>query len=176
MSPTRCPKSGKRTMAAPDLIEPFIGWKGLLADPKGGLWSPQQTTRWPVGKPLIAKCLNHPKIHKPPVASCGCGIYAVKTFEDLKHHRYNWGGPISINVPTYPEETEEKVWVLAEVALYGEVVPGRIGWRASKAAPQVVYVSAMNIPLGGLIRKRYGVDLGLIDRFTGKRMMLGRRH
>jgi hypothetical protein len=147
---------------APDLIEPFVGWKGMLADAEGGLWSPQRTeTFWPVGEPLIAKC--HNKNHKPPVTGCMCGIYAVKTFDDLMADGYNWG-----------QKTKDgRVWVIAEVALYGQVRRGAIGWRASKAAPQAIYVSAMNLSLGARIRKRYGVDLGMIDRFTGKRTLIG---
>jgi hypothetical protein len=149
---------------APDLIEPFTGWKGLLADAEGGLWSPQiSTTFWPVGEPLVAKC-NH-KSHRPPVEGCMCGIYAVKTFEDLMKDGYNWG----------QKTRDGRVWVVAEVALYGQVRRGAIGWRASHAAPQAIYVSGMNLPLGTLIRKRYGVDLGMIDRFTGKRTLIGGR-
>jgi hypothetical protein len=156
-------------MTTPDLIEPFTGWKGLLADEEGGLWSPSVSTFWPVGKPLVAKCETHrgrawANTHKPPVRNCGCGIYALKTYEGLKQHGYNWG--LQVNGMT---------WVLAEIALYGQVRVGGIGWRASHAAPQAVYVSAMSLPLGRLIAKRYGVDLGMIDRFTGKRKLLTRR-
>lgn len=146
----------------PDLIEAFTGWKGLLADKEGGLWSPSVETFWPVGKPLIAKCKQGAS-HDPPHTRCMCGIYALKDFEGLKKHGYNWGG-----------KQGDMVWVLAEIALYGQVRKGRIGWRASKAAPQAVYVSAMHLPLGSRIRARYGVDLGMIDRFTGKKMLLGR--
>ena len=142
---------------APDLIEPFLGWKGLLADDEGGLWSPQNVTFWPVGEPLLAKC--HNKRHSPPVTGCMCGVYAVKTYEDLRRDSYNWG-----------ESKNGNSWVLAQVALYGKVRKGAIGWRASKAAPQRVYVPAHKIPLGIKIRDRYGVDLGVIDRFTGKRL------
>jgi len=145
---------------SPDLIEPFLGWKGLLADEEGGLWSPIVATAaidapWPVGEPLLATCTQK---HAPPAKGCGCGIYALKTFEELRDKRYNWGA------------TEDgKVWVVAEVALYGDVRRGHIGWRASKAAPQRVYVPAHQLPLGVLIKRRYGVSVGVIDRFTGKR-------
>ena len=93
-----------------------------------------------------------------------CGIYALRDFEGLKTHGYNWGGT-----------QDGKTWVLVEIAMYGQVRRGAIGWRASKAAVQTVYVPATKLPLGKLIRDRYGVDLGMIDRFRGDRMLLGRR-
>jgi hypothetical protein len=142
----------------PDYVEPFLGWKGLLADKEGGLWSPSFETLWPVGKPLLAQCKN--KSHKPPVTGCACGIYALKTFEQLRDDGYNWS----------QQRDDGKVWVLAELALYGEVRKGQIGWRASKAAVQKVYVPAHKLPLGAVIKRRYGVSLGMIDRFTGRRV------
>jgi hypothetical protein len=139
----------------PDFVEPFVGWKGLLADEEGRLWSPSRDTLWPVGEPLLAKC---GKNHEPPAKGCSCGVYAVKSFEDLRGVGYNWG-----------QSEGGKVWVVAEVALYGNVRRGATGWRASKAAPQKVYVPAHKLPLGAQIKNRYGVSLGVIDRFTGRR-------
>jgi hypothetical protein len=140
---------------APDLHEPFVGWKGLLADEEGGLWSPARATLWPVGEELLAECT---KSHTPPAKGCGCGIYAVKSFEQLRDVGYNWG-----------RSADGMFWVVAEVALYGDVYRATIGWRASKAAPQKVYVPPHKLKLGALIKRRYGVSLGLIDRFTGRR-------
>lgn len=147
--------------AAPDFSAPFIGWKGLLADDAGNLYSPRGD-KWPVGKPLIAEC--HNPQHVPPVKNCGCGVYAVNSFENLRYHGYNWG-----------ESQDGKVWVLAEIAMYGDVIPGAIGCRALKAAPQKVYVPGWKLKLGAQIRRLYGVDLGVIDRFTGETVELGRR-
>jgi hypothetical protein len=59
--------------------------------------------------------------------------------------------------------------VVAQVSLYGLVRPGRIGYRASHAYPKKVYVPATALPLGVRIRERYGVTIGLIDRFSGRR-------
>jgi hypothetical protein len=141
----------------PDFVEPFVGWKGLLADEEGGLWSPTaRDTLWPVGEPLLAECRRD---HEPPAKGCSCGVYAIKSFGDLRDAGYNWS-----------QSAGGKVWVVAEVALYGNVRQGAIGWRASRAAPQKVYVPAHKLPLGVLIKNRYGVSLGIIDRFTGRRM------
>ena len=78
---------------------------------------------------MAATC-THTK-HAPPVDSCSCGIYAVKTFDALHDAGYNWG-----------EATNGRVWVVAEVNLCGRVRPGRIGYRAQLAYPKIVYVPA----------------------------------
>ena len=150
------------TDKAPDLIEPFVGWKGLLADPAGSLFSPAVETPWPARKRLIAECRNN-KRHKPPVKSCACGIYAVKTFDDLKEHRYNVDSQALWSIIG-----EEIVWVVARVALWGDVAEGAIGYRAQYAYPKKVYVPPNSLKLGALIRERYGVRVGIIDRYTGK--------
>lgn len=148
---------------APDLIEPFVGWKGLLADTAGSLSSPAVRADWPARKKFVAACDLH-KAHKPPVKSCGCGIYAVKTFEDLKEHGYNMLGDREQTL-YWPEQT----YVVVQVALWGEVVEGRIGYRAQYAYPQKVWVPSNKLKVGALIRERYGVKLGIIDRYTGRR-------
>jgi hypothetical protein len=140
----------------PDFIEPFVGWKGLLADAEGSLWSPAMETPWPTREPLAATCER--KKHTPPATSCSCGIYAVKSFDDLLAAGYNWG------------QTEDgKTWVVAKVSLWGRVRAGRIGYRSQLAYPKKVYVPAYKLPLGARIRERYGVPIGAIDRFTGRR-------
>lgn len=142
---------------SPDFIEPFVGWKGLLADAEGALWSPALPTPWPEREVLVATCER--KTHAPPASSCSCGIYAVKTFDDLQAAGYNWwqieGG---------------KLWVIAEISLWGRVRPGRIGYRAQLAYPKRVWVPGNKLPLGVRIRERYGVPIGVIDRFSGKRV------
>lgn len=154
--------------------EAFLGWKGLLADEEGDLWSPSRQTKWPVGRWLRAKC-DRPG-HIPPVKSCGCGVYAVKTYDDLKAHHYHFQGPVG-GIMSALGSTDEtgKVWVLAEVALKGEVVPGAIGYRAQKACIQTIWVPMHKLTLGHKIADRYGADLGVIDRWSGKRKLLRKR-
>ena len=143
---------------APDFVEPFVGWKGLLADTEGNLYSPAWPTPWPVKEALVATCER--KKHKPPAQKCTCGIHAVKTFEDLRDHHYNWG-----------ESEEGKIWVLAEINLWGRIRPGRIGYRAQYAYPKRVFVPVhkVQLPLAVRIRERYGVPIGIVDRFSGRR-------
>ena len=142
---------------SPDFIEPFVGWKGLRADDEGNLWSPSLETLWPTGEPLMATCTRNE--HTPPITSCSCGIYAVNSFEDLRERRYNWG-----------EAADGRIWVVAEVSLWGRLRPGQIGYRAQFAYPETVYVPGHKLRLGARIGERYGVPIRVIDRFTGRRM------
>ena len=145
-------------MTTPDYIEPFIGWKGLLADSDGRLYSPAVHTEWPAREPLVAKC-DRSDSHMPPHPQCSCGVYALDTFETLRRHGYNW------------QEAAEpgERWVIVEVNLWGEVRKGQVGFRTHLAYPKTVYVPAHIYAIGNAIRLRYGVPLRFIDRFTGER-------
>lgn len=154
----------------PDFSEAFYGWKGMRADAEGILWSPQQSARWPVNKPLVAKCVMH-RHHAPPVRGCGCGIHVHRHLKNLKKDGYHYG-----------EKTHDgRVWVIAEVALFGRVERGSIGHRGGTAEIVAVFVPPSEIRLGKLIRERYrrkGIEdiaLGIINRFTGE-IEGGRRH
>jgi hypothetical protein len=60
--------------------------------------------------------------------------------------------------------------VVAEVKLAGRVRRGQIGYRAQLAYPKKVYVPATRLVLGKGIKDRYGCAIGVIDRFSGRRM------
>jgi hypothetical protein len=142
----------------PDLIEPFVGWKGLLADRSGRLFSPRWRVEWPAGEPLIADCELEAK-HLPPHPSCTCGVYAVNSFETLKLNGYNWS-----------DHDEDEQWLIVEVSLWGEVRKGQVGVRASKAYPRRVFAPAYLFAVGDAVRQRYGIPLAFIDRFRGRRI------
>ncbi len=153
-------------MSSPDFVTPFTGWKGLHANRTGQLFSPQERgeySDWPAGAPFEAQCAANPE-HTSPVKGCSCGIYAVTSFEELLKVGYNW------SLSYRSEERGECVGVVAEVKLWGRIRRDQIGFRAEFAYPQKVYVPATNLPLGRVVRERYGCGLGVIDRFTGKRM------
>jgi hypothetical protein len=139
-------------------LSPFVGWKGLLAHPDGRLASPSREADWPPREPLVAECDR-----KVPFARCMCGIYATKTFEDLKGNGYNWS-----DTTFYRSTPEDLVWVVAEVKLWGEVRKATIGYRAQYAHPAKVYVPGQRWQLGRRIRDLYGCKLGFINRFTGE--------
>jgi hypothetical protein len=140
---------------------PFIGWKGLLASPDGRLRSPSRETDWPSRQPLVAECDRDTSF-----ARCTCGIYATKTFEDLKKNSYNWN---DLSAPGWSaSRPSDDVWVVAEVKLWGEVRRGAIGYRAEYAYPKTIYVPGQKWQLGRRICSLYGCNLKFIDRFTGE--------
>ena len=126
----------------PDLIEPFVGWKGLLADERGQPLVALAETPWPVGEPLVATC--DAKKHTSPATACTCGIYAVR-LRDLRENGYNWG-----------EADGREALGRGRGRALGQRAPGRIGYRAQFAYPQKVYVPAHKLLLGARIRDRYG--------------------
>jgi hypothetical protein len=140
---------------SPDYLEPFVGWKGLVAKPSGALFSPRGD-EWPARERFEAQC---PEPHKPADARCHCGVYAVRSFEELKRERYNWHEALD----------REGIWVVAEVRLWGQIRRGTIGYRAQFAYPGKVYIPAHKLAFGRRVRERYGCQIGIIDRFSGDR-------
>jgi hypothetical protein len=140
---------------------PFVGWKGLLARPDGRLCSPRYEAEWPPRQPLVAECDR-----ETPFARCSCGIYATKSFKDLKTNAYNWNDTSFFAYLS--GSAHELVWVVAEVKLWGEVRRGAIGYRAQYAYPKTIYVPGHKWELGRLICDLYGCRLRFIDRFTGE--------
>ena len=139
----------------------FTGWKGLLANEEGRLWSPQHGDfEWPSFKRAEAECN---KSHAPGSAGCSCGIYAVKSLEALLDSGYNWEPP---------RERRDRglcITVIAKLNMWGEMQKGSIGFRAPYAYPEKIYVGGLaGLKFSGAIRRRYGVTVTVIDRFTGR--------
>jgi hypothetical protein len=154
----------KKTSESERRFVPFVGWKGLLAHPDGRLCSPRFAVDWPPRQPLVAECDR-----ETPFARCTCGIYATKTFEDLKANSYNFDATVGFRSHSpRMSPSDELVWVVAEVKLWGEVRRGTIGYRAQKAYPKTVCVPGHKWELGRLISRLYDCNLRFIDRFTGE--------
>lgn len=150
----------------PDFVEPFVGWKGLIADSDGSLHSPMGDAVWPAREALVAECTAG-NDHRPPAARCHCGIYAVDSFETLQQYGYNWQ---EVGYPGSGHADHPRgVWVIAEIKLWGDIREGRIGWRAEYAYIESVHVPATKWKLGRTIGARYKCAVKLIDRFTGER-------
>jgi hypothetical protein len=133
--------------AAPDYIEPIVGWRTWLVLQEGegfrlrsvvydALWSPRTE--------LVARCLHRAlpfpwrrrTRHVPPGRGCGCGVYAARAPDEAA---------------TYLEgrtwaETPCVHRVIGTVSLWGRVVECTRGWRASRAYPKAIYVPAMRAP------------------------------
>jgi hypothetical protein len=127
--------------AAPDYIEPIVGWRTWLVVCEGEgfrLRSVVYDTRWLPHSELIARCLHRALVfpwrrrsgHVPPARGCGCGIYAARGPEEAASYLEgrSWADALSVHR------------VIGTVSLWGRVVECTRGWRGSHAYPKRIYV------------------------------------
>jgi hypothetical protein len=133
--------------AAPDFIEPIVGWRSWLVVPEGEgfrLRSVVYETPWLPHNELIARCLHRGFSfrwrrrceHVPPARGCGCGIYAAREAEVAASYLEggSWAEAFGVHR------------VIGTVSLWGRVVECRRGWRGSRAYPKRIYVPATRAP------------------------------
>lgn len=127
----------------PDVPEAILGWRtwrvGRRAQRRAELVAPLAQVVWPARRPMVATC--GARDHAPPGDRCRCGLYAVHDPGTLE-----WG----------PSDFE----VLGVVALWGQVVEGTRGWRASHGYPRFL-VTGPAIPAEqrAALARRYGVPV-----------------
>jgi hypothetical protein len=127
----------------PDLPTAILGWRtwrvGRRAQRRTELVAPLAGITWPARQPMVATCGS--QRHAPPGDGCACGLYAVTDPGTLE-----WG----------PSDHE----VLGVVALWGQILEGARGWRASHAYPRFV-VTGPAIPgeQRAALARRYGVPV-----------------
>jgi hypothetical protein len=127
----------------PDLPAPILGWRtwrvGRRAQRRTELVAPLAGITWPARQPMVATCGS--QRHAPPGDRCACGLYAVTDPGTLE-----WG----------PSDHE----VLGVVALWGQVLEGARGWRASHAYPRFVLTGpAIPGEQRAALARRYGVPV-----------------
>jgi hypothetical protein len=127
----------------PDLPAAILGWRtwrvGRRAQRRTELVAPLAGITWPARQPMIATCGS--QRHAPPGDRCACGLYAVTDPGTLE-----WG----------PSDHE----VLGVVALWGQVLEGARGWRASHAYPRFVLTGpAIPGEQRAALARRYGVPV-----------------
>ena len=124
--------------AAPDYAAPVEGWRLWLVVEHAGalrLASIVYDVVWPPGEPLVAECVGLRRssgpwrqrerpAHTAPEPSCRCGIHAAA--DVLRFAAYLEG--------SYPGDGAV-ARVVGRIALWGTVVEGGRGWRASRAYP-----------------------------------------
>lgn len=127
--------------AAPDLIEPVVGWRcwGVVRDTEGlRLRSLIYETIWPARRALSAVCLKQVILppgaegvtrHPAPAAACACGVYAASTLRRATEF-----------IDGYAPTGGIVHRVIGTVALWGSVVEGDRGWRAANAYPRAIFV------------------------------------
>ncbi|TDQ58741.1 hypothetical protein EV188_104488 [Actinomycetospora succinea] len=110
-------------LAVPDLAGVVVGWRAWRVVQRPGgpeLVAPVQGTRWSPGRATHARCTSGR--HDPgavPAEGCRCGLYAVADPLGVVGH----DGPGA---------------VLGCVALYGDLLEGTQGWRASRGVPRLL--------------------------------------
>jgi hypothetical protein len=121
---------------APDYYEPTVGWRVWLVVADGGalrLSSVLYPTVWQPGQEMIAECNLSPRLrrhHPPPVGECSCGLYAAMSLTDSISYFDGCG-----------QNSRRSVYrVVGRVSLWGRVIEGERGWRASHAYPARIYV------------------------------------
>jgi hypothetical protein len=122
----------------PDYVEPVVAWRAWYVVDGGlstSLSSVVHRTQWPRRTPLVATCRRlrigiwpfKRTTHDAPAENCTCGIYAGR-LDALRQY--------------LPDcfVAREPLPVVGRVLLWGTVHEHELGWRASHAYPQVLYV------------------------------------
>jgi hypothetical protein len=149
--------------AAPDYIEPVVGWRSWLVvrEAEGlRLRSIVYDALWLPGNELIARCLHrrfslpwsNRLEHVPPARGCRCGIYAAREPEEAATY---FEGRLADSLGVHR--------VIGTVALWGRVVECTRGWRGSLAYPKMIYVPATRAPYWLKAERAEEVALGLTD-------------
>lgn len=138
------PDGSEHTVAGvPDLPHAVLAWRtwrvGRRAQRRTELIAPLAGVLWPARQPMVASCGS--RNHSPPGDRCGCGLYAAADPGTL-----DWG----------PSDLE----VLGVVALWGQIVEGTRGWRASHAYPHLL-LTGPGIPgeQRAALARRYGIPV-----------------
>src|SRR5215471_3996668 len=120
-------------MNVPDYVSPVVAYRAWLMGPRGLMslngefWHPNQK--------LQAVCRRSINPHTPPHGGCSCGIYAAKSFDQLRGIGY------------------AELGVRGEVYLWGTVVEHKLGWRAQFAYPKTLVVGPENLLFGRLVQR-----------------------
>lgn len=160
--------------AAPDYFEPVIGWRSWTVIRSGAdfrLRSIAFTDVWPVDEAFTACCYERvtrphlrfwrrPPAHVPVSLDCPCGVHASVGVASAAEYLH-----------LYDDVPQRSVChrALGRVALWGTVVEGELGWRASRAYPREIFVPAAGARRGvGLDRivaglSAYGVPVRVLD-------------
>ncbi len=150
--------------AAPDYIEPIVGWRAWLVvreDEGFRLRSIVYDAPWFPRHELVARCFqwrfslpwSKRSEHVPPAGGCRCGIYAAR---DPKEAACYLDGRSWADSPSVHR-------VIGTVSLWGLVVECTRGWRGSLAYPRMIYVPATRAPLWLKAERAEEVALGLTD-------------
>jgi hypothetical protein len=173
---------------APDYFQPTVGWRVWLVVEEHGelrLASVMYPTVWEPRREEVAYCrpgdphrhahhtpgeqiASHAGPHLAPHVRCGCGIYASKGVELAASYFDGYG-------PTFDQPAFR---VIGRVSLWGRVIEGDRGYRASHAYPSHLYVPGRSLNGGSdvspeevaLAMTVYGVPVELLEGLTKRRV------
>jgi hypothetical protein len=147
-------------LIVPDQVAVEYGWrawgvkkgetkagKTLLQSINGGGSAKGALPFWQPRVPMEAVCDGE---HEVPAESCTCGLYSAKTLDHLMtmRHYYN-----------YDPRTMFKV--IGKVALWGKVIEGTQGWKATYGYPSELYLPFEAWHLHNDLHDAYGCPIYL---------------
>jgi hypothetical protein len=138
--------------AAPDYCEPIVGWRlwSIVTDgARARLAGHICPAVWHPGSEFVAACdatrrelrrpwRVHPTGHAAPAPGCTCGVHAMDraaylaTYVPPVNRPYAWMRPLVRQA-------------IGRVSLWGDVVEGARGWRASRAYPAELWLPAADV-------------------------------
>jgi hypothetical protein len=141
----------------PDFAEPVEAWRVWRVSMSQGrvvLQSLHAGVIWEPEVPLVASCTGRhrsrwspwrkkPNDHPAPELDCSCGIYGVRSAAAARSY---------LETPPLLCRDDR---VIGRVALWGDVVEGPSGWRASHAYPLELFVPAPAVGRSGLRQRAY---------------------
>lgn len=141
----------------PDYVEPVEAWRVWRVVMREGpvvLQSLFAGAIWEPGVPLVASCTATQRSrwmpwrrtrceHAAPDLDCGCGIYGVESVAAARSY---------LETPPLLYRDDR---VIGRVAMWGDVVEGPLGWRASHAYPIELFVPEPMVAGGGIGRHAY---------------------
>lgn len=130
----------------PDAIEPIRAWRAYRMNEAGNLESLVHLGEILPGEAAHAVCgargrYAPPYDHEAPAEHCTCGIYAARDLPTLDRMGYTAAGHRK---------------VIAEVSLWGRIVPAEMGYRAQFCYPHRIYCE--DAALRDELAMRYGVE------------------
>jgi hypothetical protein len=145
----------------PDLVEPIEAWRVWRVSVRQSrvvLTSVFTNAVWEPAVPLAALCsMGHrplsrpwrvePNDHGAPDLDCRCGIYGVPSVAAARSY---------LERPPVLCRDER---VIGRVALWGTVIEGQSGWRASHAYPIELFIPAPAVMQRGLRRRAYADEI-----------------
>ena len=141
----------------PDYVEPVEAWRVwrvVMHDRRVVLQSLFARAIWEPAVPLVASCTGghrshwapwrrKPNDHEAPDLDCRCGVYGVRSVAAARSY---------LETPPLLCRDDR---VIGRVALWGNVVEGPFGWRASHAYPVELYLPSPVVAGSGLRRRAY---------------------